>query len=123
MSKNISVLVLDDEPLVCERLGEYLTAKGMDVETFTDSRAAMVRLEERPFNVVVTDLKMSSPTGMDILRFISDRLPSTKGILITAYGQLEQFRAAQLMDVFEIVLKPFEMSNLYKLIKKAGKHK
>jgi DNA-binding NtrC family response regulator len=121
LSKNISVLVLDDEQVVCERLEEYLTAKGMEVETFTESRAAMARMEERPFDVVVTDLKMSSPTGMDVLRFIRDRLPSTKGILITAYGLLEQFREAQVLDVFEIVLKPFQMSYLYKVIKKAGK--
>jgi DNA-binding NtrC family response regulator len=123
VSKHITVLVLDDEKIVCRRLEEYLAAKGMTVETFTDSRQAMARMTETHFDVVVTDLKMSSPDGMEILRFISDRLPSTQGILITAYGQLEQFREAQLLDVFEIVLKPFQMANLYKLIKKAGKQK
>jgi DNA-binding NtrC family response regulator len=123
MSKNISVLVLDDEPIVCERLKEYLEGKGIDVEAYTDSKKAIARMEEKVFNVVVTDLKMSSPNGLDVLRFIKDRLPSTKGILITAYGQMEQFREAQFMDAFEIVHKPFQMAHLFKLIKKAGKSK
>jgi DNA-binding NtrC family response regulator len=121
MSKNISVLVLDDEPIVGERLKEYLVSKGLEVEAFTDSQKAISRLEEKKFNVVVTDLKMSGPTGMDVLRFIRDKQPATRGILITAYGQMENYRAAQILDAFEIVHKPFQMAELYKLIKKAAR--
>jgi DNA-binding NtrC family response regulator len=121
MAKNIKVLVLDDEEIVCERLKEFLEEKGIEVEAFTDSQKAISRMEEEKFNVVVTDLKMAGPTGMDVLRFIRDKLPSTKGILITAYGMMEQYREAQLLDAFEIVHKPFQMAELYKLIKKAAK--
>jgi DNA-binding NtrC family response regulator len=121
MSKNISVLVLDDEPIVGERLKEFLEAKGLEVEALTDSRKAISRMEEKPFDVVVTDLKMSGPTGIDVLRFIRDKMPATRGILITAYGQMENYRAAQVLDAFEIVHKPFQMADLYKLIKQAAK--
>jgi DNA-binding NtrC family response regulator len=119
MAKNINVLVLDDEAIVCERLKEFLEAKGIEVEAFTDSKKAISRMEEKKFNVVVTDLKMNGPTGLDVLQFIRDKQPSAKGILITAYGQLEQFREAQILDAFKIVHKPFQMSDIYQLIKKA----
>ena len=122
MRKKIRVLVLDDEPIVCERLKEYLEGKGLEVETCTDSQQAIDRMEKEKFNVVVTDLKMSGPTGIDVLRHIRDNHPTTRGILITAYGQIESYRAAQVLDAFEIVNKPFQMAEIYKLIKKAAKH-
>jgi len=121
MAKAVSVLVLDDEAIVCERLKEFLEDKGLEVETFTESQKAIARLDEKNFNVVVTDLKMAGPTGMDVLRFIRDKMPSTKGIVITAYGQSENYREAQVLDAFEIVHKPFQMADLYKLIKTAAK--
>lgn len=123
MGKNIKVMVLDDEPVVCERLKEFLDAKELDVETFTDSQKAIDRLKEEPFDVVVTDLKMAGHTGMDVLRFIRDERPATQVILITAYGQLEVFHEAQVLGAYEVVNKPFKMADIHKLVKKAAKRK
>ena len=46
---------------------------------------------------------------------------ATKGILITAYGQIENYRAAQVLDAYEIVHKPFQMAEIHKLILQAAK--
>lgn len=121
MNDKLAVLILDDEPIVCERIKEYLDGKGFYVETFTESEKAIHRMEEKSFDVVVTDLKMSGPTGMDVLRFIRDKLPSTRGILITAYGVLESVREAEVLGAFEIVHKPFKLSEIYKAVVKAAK--
>jgi len=120
MGKIIKVLVLDDEPIVCERLKDFLESKKMEVEAFTDSEAAILRMQERQFDVVVTDLKMNGPTGLDVLHLIRQRHPSTRGILITAYGQMEAYREAEVLRAFEIILKPFQMNDLYKTIKRAA---
>jgi DNA-binding NtrC family response regulator len=121
MDKPVEVLVIDDEVIVCDRLKESLTGKGLHVEAFTESEKAVARMRERTFDVVVTDLKMTGPTGMDVLRLIRETQPSTVGILITAYGQFERVREAQALGVFEVVHKPFQLSEIHKLVLKAAK--
>ena len=121
MSNPLKVLVIDDEEIVCERLRDFLTAKGLDVEAFTESEKAVTRMKEKTFDVVITDLKMDGPTGVDVLRFIQDTQPSTMGILITAYGQIEKVREAEVFGAFEVVHKPFQLSDIYKLVLKAAK--
>jgi DNA-binding NtrC family response regulator len=121
MDNAIEALVIDDEPIVCDRLKDFLSAKGVHVEAFTESSKAMARMKEKTFDVVITDLKMAGPTGMDVLRLIRDTQPSTVGILITAYGQIESYREAEVLDAFQVVHKPFQMSEIYTLVRKAAK--
>jgi DNA-binding NtrC family response regulator len=121
VSNPIEALLIDDEPIVCERLKEFLSRKGVSVEAFSDSSKAVERMKQKSFDVVVTDLKMDGPTGMDVLRLIRDEHPSTRGILITAYGVIENVREAEVLEAFDIVHKPFQLEEIYKLVVKAGK--
>jgi DNA-binding NtrC family response regulator len=121
MDKPLEVLVIDDEDIVCDRLKEFLTGKGLHVEAFTESEKAIARMGEKTFDVVVTDMKMSGPSGLDILRLIRETQPATVGILITAYGQFEKVREAEALGAFEVVHKPFQLSEIHKLILKAAK--
>ncbi len=121
MGKLVDVLVIDDEAIVCERLEEFLTSKGLRVEAFTESEKAVARMREATFDVVVTDLRMTGPSGMDILRLIRETQPSTVGILITAYGLSEDVREAQALEAFEVIAKPFQLAEIYKLVLKAAK--
>jgi DNA-binding NtrC family response regulator len=121
VGKNIEVLVLDDEAIVCERLKEFLEGKGLQVEAFTESARAVARLREKRFDVVVTDMKMPGPTGMDVLKFIKEEQPSVQAIVITAYGAIESFRDTEALGAFDYVTKPFQIANIYNLILKAAK--
>lgn len=53
----LRILVLDDEPIVCKRLKPAFQKSGYEVETFTDSAAALQRMAEAAFDVIITDLK------------------------------------------------------------------
>jgi DNA-binding NtrC family response regulator len=121
MSEDIEVLVLDDEPIVCERLGEYLQKKGMSVETFTESPKALDRIKEKRFDVIVTDLKMNGPTGMDVLKTVKENAYNSEVIIITGYGSFTTSREAEAIGAFDFIAKPFQMSEIHKLIKKAAK--
>jgi DNA-binding NtrC family response regulator len=120
MKKDISVMVLDDEPIVGERLKPVLEKAGYEVEVFTESPKALDRLQEKTFQVLVTDLKMSGPSGLDVLRFLKDHDRDTKAIVITGYATIERAREAESLEA-EFVTKPFKMEQIVKLVDKAAK--
>ena len=62
------VLILDDEPIVCKRLKPAFQKAGYEVETFNDSASALARVEEKRFDVVITDLKMEGTDGLHFPR-------------------------------------------------------
>jgi DNA-binding NtrC family response regulator len=120
VKKDLFVMVLDDEPIVGERLKPVLEKKGFQVETFTESPKALERLREKKFHVLITDLKMSGPSGMDILRYLKDRQSDTQAIVITGYATIERAREAQYLNA-EFVTKPFKLEQIVKLVAKAAK--
>jgi len=121
MRKLVEVLVLDDEIIVCERLKDYLERKGMSVEIFTESQKALNRLKEKTFNVIITDVKMKGPSGIDVLTTVKKESYKTEVIVITGYSSFETFRQAEYIGAFEFIAKPFQMSEIYNLVKKAAK--
>jgi DNA-binding NtrC family response regulator len=119
MNNQGDVLVLDDEPIVCERLAHHLQKNDFSVEAFTESREAIDRLAEKSFDVVVTDLKMKGPTGLEILHYVHAHAVGTQVIIITGYASIDSMREAEYGGVFEFVPKPFSMERLTSLVKKA----
>jgi len=119
MSHQGDVLVLDDEPIVCERLTDHLQKEDFSVEAFTESPKAIDRLAETSFDVVVTDLKMKGPNGLEILHYVRDHAPGTQVIIITGYASIDAIREAEYGGVFEFVPKPLSMKALTSLVKKA----
>ena len=114
-------MVLDDEPIVCERAKDFLDKKGIATETYTDSQSALKRIKEKTFDVIVSDVKMEGATGIDVLFTVKkDNLP-TEVIIITGYGAFDTFREAEAVGVFDFITKPFKMDDLYRKIKKAAK--
>jgi len=121
MASEIEIMVLDDEPTVCERLQEFFTKKGLAVETYGDSQAAINRLAEKRFDVVITDLKMKGPTGLDVLMFVKQQSLPTQVIIITGYATMEAARGAEAVGAFDFINKPFRLNDMHSLVKKAAK--
>lgn len=121
MDRSFEVLVLDDELIVCERLKDYLEKKEISVEIFTESQKALERLKEKTFDVIITDVKMQAPTGIDVLKIVKKESYKTEVIVITGYSSIETLRQAEYIGAFEFIAKPFQMSEIYNLVKKAAK--
>jgi len=115
-----SVLVLDDEPTVGERLKRALEKRGLAVEVFTDSGKALARLKEARFHAVVTDLRMRGADGLEVLNFVRQDSPNTKVIMITAYGSFEQAREAEAVGAHSFVSKPFKLEDFCDRVVKAA---
>lgn len=112
----MEILVLDDEPIVCARLKPALEKDGYYVETFTESTNAKKRLEEHRFDIVVTDLKMADIDGMQLYRFIKEKWPETRVIIISGFATVEITREAFQSGVRDVIAKPFKISQLKDLI-------
>jgi DNA-binding NtrC family response regulator len=121
MPTDIDVMVLDDEPTVCERLKDFFEKNGMKVETFTESSSAVERLAQQRFHVVVTDLKMKGPTGIDVLVAVKNQKLPTEVIVITGYRTMDATRAAECVGAYAFLDKPFHLEQLRDLVKKAAK--
>jgi DNA-binding NtrC family response regulator len=115
-NKKKRVLVLDDEAIVCERLQPALERVGFIVETFTDSQAAVDRVAQQRFDIVITDLKMQKPDGLDILRFVREQSLDTKVIVITGFATVETAREALKSGAVDFLAKPFKISQLRDLV-------
>jgi DNA-binding NtrC family response regulator len=118
-----TVLLLDDEPIVCKRLKPSLEKAGYDVEAFTKSRDAMHRLTEKQFDIAITDLKMDGVDGMAFLTEVKKRHPATEVIVITGFATMETARESYQKGVFDFVAKPFKLGEILEVVKKAeAKH-
>jgi DNA-binding NtrC family response regulator len=116
MDRQLTVLILDDEEVVCTRLKPVLEKAGYAVETFTDSRQAKASLERQPFDIVVTDLKMAHIDGMELSRFAKEKWPQVKVIIISGFATVDITRMALQAGVCDVIAKPFRITQLKELI-------
>ena len=120
MSESLSILVLDDEPIVGKRLKTALEKNGHEVEVFEDSRLALRRLDERDFDVIVTDVRMEEVDGIQVLEHVLERSARTKVIVITGYATVEVAREALAKGAFDFIAKPFKPDDLRQVIARAA---
>ena len=120
MSERLAVLLIDDEPIVGKRLGPSLTKIGCNVEAFEDPKKALERIDEKSFDVVVTDIRMGEIDGMQVLDHVRARSPRTKVIMITGYAMVELAREAMEKGAFDFVAKPFRAKDLREVIARAA---
>ncbi len=114
-----SVMILDDEPIVCERLRSTLEKVNLDLETFTDPLEALRRFSEKKFQVLITDLKMKELDGIEILKRVKQVSPETQVIIITGFATVEKAKEALKIGAYDFIAKPFKLSQLRDLVVKA----
>lgn len=119
-SRNLSICIIDDEIVVCKRLQQYLGKEGHSVETFVDSQSAIERIDQKRFDVVVTDIRMDNIDGMQVLDHVIAKGEGTRVVMITGYATIEIAREAQAKGAFDFVSKPFRPQSLKEVIDRAA---
>jgi DNA-binding NtrC family response regulator len=118
--QSLQILVLDDEPIVGKRLRTALEKNGYAVEVFEDSRLALRRLDEKEFDIIVTDVRMEEVDGIQVLERVLERSQRTKVIVITGYATVEVAREALAKGAFDFIAKPFKPDDLRQVISRAA---
>ena len=88
------------------------------METFTDSASAMARIEEKKFDIVITDLKMKGMDGMHFLARIKEIAPDTGVIVITGFATSDSAKESFRKGAFDFVAKPFKLSDILDTVRR-----
>ena len=116
---NYNIMIIDDEKIVGDMAKMSLEHEGYHVETFINGEAALARLKEVRFDVVVTDLKMKGIDGMEVLKTVKTLYPGTKVIMITAFANLDTAIEALRGRVHDFFPKPVKIKELKASIERA----
>jgi two-component system response regulator FlrC len=100
------ILVADDEPGLREFVADALELDEHDVVSAADGKAAAKLLDERSFELLVTDLKMPGLDGMALLRKVRAEQPEVEVIVMTAHGTVDNAVEAMKLGAFEYLQKP-----------------
>ncbi|MGA2937988.1 MAG: response regulator [Syntrophobacteraceae bacterium] len=120
MGRRLEILILDDEPLVGWRLKPILQKEGYHVEIFVEPKEALARMQEKKFDIVVTDIHMAELNGLQVLENVKAKSPETKVIMITGYATLETAQEAVTKGAFDFIAKPFRIGTIRDVIMKAA---
>ncbi len=120
MTNKLKVIVIDDEPIVGKRLTPALEKSGYEVEFYGNGGAALKRLDEITFDIVVTDFRMDDIDGIEVLTRVMAAAPRTKVIIITGYATIEVTREALAKGAFDVIAKPFKPNELREVIQRAA---
>ena len=112
------LLVVDDEPYVCDAIRMMLAFDGHQVETAASGQAALAMFSPGKYDVVFTDYTMAGMKGDALAAAIKARAPSQPVVLITAYAEMLKASNEPLVGVDYIVGKPFLLENLREAVTK-----
>ena len=112
------ILVVDDEPFVCEAVKMMLAFDGHEVKIANSGREALLVLENETFDLVITDFAMPAMKGDQLAAAIKSRLPRQPVVMITAYAEMLQSAGEPLPGVDFLISKPFLLENLREAIAK-----
>jgi len=102
------ILIADDDAVIREGLRRVLMGRGYEVETVSNGLAALNRLEEERFKLLITDLKMPGMSGLEVLQSIRNCQPELPVILITGYAAIDNAVEAMKNGATDYLAKPFE---------------
>ncbi len=115
------VLIVDDEPDLCELLSMTLTRMGLASRSVGDVAGAKAALSERGWDLCLTDMQLPDGNGLDLLEWLSHQPQSPPVAVITAHGNVESAVRALKLGAFDFVSKPLDLAGLRKLIGQALK--
>ena len=113
------ILIADDHDALRRGLVRALTEAGHEVDEAPNGNAAIERLHETYFDIVLSDLKMGGSDGIDVLKTAKALHPTTAVILMTAFGSVSTAVEAMKIGAFDYVQKPFEIEEMEVKIEKA----
>ncbi|MDT3697470.1 MAG: sigma-54 dependent transcriptional regulator [Ignavibacterium sp.] len=107
-----SVLIIDDELLICESINMILEYEGYDVEFTTSAIEGLEKFSSKDFAAVFLDIQMPELNGFEVLKKIKEQKQSASVIIISAHGSVENAIKATRLGAFDFLEKPIDRDKL-----------
>ena len=120
MSRQIRVLVADDERNLRELIVRELGRRGHEVEGAADGVAALERIRETSYDVVVLDMRMPQKEGLDVLRELGTFPEAPQVIMLTGFQEVSSAVEAMKLGAYDYLTKPTKIEELDVVVRKAA---
>ena len=119
----LRILIVDDEDELVSALEERLRLRGFQAQGVTTGAEALRYLAERPYDVVLLDVKMPGLGGLDVMKRIKEKQPSPQVILLTGHSSAQDAERGMTLGAFDYLMKPIKIDELVGVLRAAGARK
>ena len=117
-TESARVLIVDDEKVIREILSEFLTMEGYVVRSVEDGERALQELRLRPYDMVISDLKMPKISGLQLLEKITEENLNVLTVIMTGFGTVETAIEAMKKGAYDYILKPFKVEEVIHVVQR-----
>jgi DNA-binding NtrC family response regulator len=118
-----SILVVDDEPIVLQSLGDWFRQDGYTVDVAASAKEALRLAAERQHDIALLDIKMPGIDGLELQERLAKEVPDLTVIVMTAYASIESAVRALKAGAYDYITKPFDPDDLSHLVRRAIEHR
>jgi len=112
------ILVVDDSPQISKALSDLLSTSGYLVRTAPSAERALQILESATFDLIITDLKMTGMTGIDLARQVLQKTPDLPVVILTGFGDMDSVINALRLGVADYLKKPFSIDEVMAVVER-----
>lgn len=118
-SSRVRILLVEDKDSLRQMLSTAIKKAGYQVDEAADGKAAAEKIRKQPYHLIITDLRLPTLSGLEILKLQKEIDETIPVLLMTAYGTIEEAVEAMKQGAFDFVPKPVDISHLFLLIDRA----
>ena len=118
MCGNPRLLVVDDEPVICQACHRVFSRQGFDVEESTDAREGLNRALEGDYSAVLLDIKMPEMDGIQFLEELREQKPDVPVMIMTGYPTIPNAASAVRLGASDYITKPFAPEGITQSIRR-----
>jgi two-component system, NtrC family, response regulator HydG len=115
----VNILVIDNSESIRFSFTRFLAAEGHKVTTAKGYREALARMDQKEFELILTEIFLEDGWGIDVLREVMQRNLKTRVIIMTAYPSKETAQASFRMHAVDYLVKPLQQAGLLNSVRKA----
>jgi CheY-like chemotaxis protein len=111
------ILIVEDQPIVAQVMAEMLEADGHEVETAANGRLALDKIAARPYDLIISDLRMPELDGIGLYREIKRRQPAllSRFLFVSGTAHEPEYQRFLAESAVPILTKPFKLADLLRL--------
>ncbi len=110
------ILIVDDEAIVRDSIGDWLRTANYQVETAETGEEALEMVEKKEYSILILDVRLPGKSGIQVLREVKASKPHIKSIIITAFPSEGLADEAMRLGAVDYLIKPVLCENLERLI-------